>query len=93
MTRQSLPTHKCGKCPARWDGAKFCHCDTCHRTFTAVSAFDLHRVGPLDDRSCDINQRDKHRNLRLVQNASGIWGTPGAESRFVGSREDGNGHA
>lgn len=93
MTRQSLPAHKCGKCPARWDGANFCHCPECHRTFTGITGFDLHRVGTLDDRRCDVNQRDKRRNLRLVESRPGIWGAPGHDSRFDGRREDGNGHA
>jgi hypothetical protein len=33
----------CGGCPATWSGIGKCHCSTCHRTFSALSGFDLHR--------------------------------------------------
>ncbi|MGI5245438.1 hypothetical protein [Dactylosporangium sp. CA-139066] len=31
------------------------HCTACHETFTAVSHFDAHRVGPVDRRSCIVS--------------------------------------
>jgi hypothetical protein len=33
-------------------GLKACHCAACHRTFTSVEAFDRHRQGDYDARSC-----------------------------------------
>ncbi len=37
----------CGGCGGRWTGLTACHCSgkNCHRTFTSLSAFDLHRSG------------------------------------------------
>lgn len=35
----------CAKCKAHWSGHKTGHCTACHKTFTVVSAFDLHRAG------------------------------------------------
>ena len=36
------PTCACGR---RWTSKRECHCSGCHRHFTAVSAFDVHRLG------------------------------------------------
>lgn len=33
----------CNGCDNRWTGLRTCHCSACHRTFTGLSAFDLHR--------------------------------------------------
>jgi hypothetical protein len=33
-------------------GLKVCHCAACHRTFTGVRGFDMHRTGPIEARSC-----------------------------------------
>ncbi len=42
---ENLP-NRC-RCGVRWAGSNTCHCGApgCHRTFTGVSAFDLHRRG------------------------------------------------
>lgn len=37
--------HHCNGCTARWDGYNTCHCAACHRTFTTIKNFDLHRRG------------------------------------------------
>ncbi len=34
----------CGRCGASWSGVSRAHCGGCHRTFSAVSTFDRHRV-------------------------------------------------
>lgn len=39
-------------CGARWDGENICHCASCHATFSSVTYFDLHRVGPWERRAC-----------------------------------------
>jgi hypothetical protein len=42
---QTLP-HTCGGCDARWRGHRTAHCGSgCHRTFTGVTTFDMHRNG------------------------------------------------
>lgn len=52
------------------------HCSACHRTFTTVSAFDHHRIGHVDDRSCaDPVVRGMHLN------AHGVWAREGG-ARF-----------
>lgn len=52
MTERSLP-FRC-KCGARWNGLKTAHCGArgCHKTFTTVSSFDLHRSGTQQSRVC-----------------------------------------
>jgi hypothetical protein len=35
-------THGCG---SWWTGAERSHCGSCHRTFTALTAFEIHRRG------------------------------------------------
>lgn len=87
--------HSCGKCDARWSGLNTAHCaaDGCHRTFSGVSAFDLHRIGGVDNRSCDVTQRDKSGDLKLVQKESGTWGYPSPESGSDFYRQDGNDHS
>lgn len=35
----------CAGCSRRWTGRSRCHCSGCHETFTAITAFDMHRRG------------------------------------------------
>ena len=35
----------CARCDNWWTGLQSCHCGACHRTFTGVYAFDIHRAG------------------------------------------------
>jgi len=35
----------CSRCDGWWSGLTSAHCSNCHRTFTSVSAFDMHRAG------------------------------------------------
>ena len=35
----------CRRCDNWWTGLTFAHCSNCDRTFTSVSAFDMHRAG------------------------------------------------
>lgn len=58
--------NSCGKCPARWHGQAMCHCRSCHLTFSGVTAFDMHRAGSVDNRSCTTD--------RLAENRPGVWG-------------------
>ena len=36
---------RCGTCNYWWTGLRACHCSGCHRTFTGLTAFDMHREG------------------------------------------------
>lgn len=40
----ALP-HSCGGCDSRWGGANTSHCGSCHRSYSSVGTFDLHRKG------------------------------------------------
>jgi hypothetical protein len=35
----------CARCDNWWTGLTACHCSACHRTFTGIKAFDMHRAG------------------------------------------------
>jgi hypothetical protein len=60
----------------------------CHRHFTTPGGFDLHRVGPTDDRVCadpaTLRRGDGTPRLSAVLRASGeVWGYPsGGEGRI-----------
>lgn len=60
--------HGCGRCPSRWTGLRIAHCGSCHRTFSAVSTFDRHRV---KGRCVDPV------SIGLEANAHGVFRTPG----------------
>ena len=36
---------RCPHCNGTWTGLTTCHCSSCHRTFSSISAFDMHRSG------------------------------------------------
>lgn len=42
----------CARCASRWGGLLTAHCGGCHQTFTGITAFDKHRVGPPSNRIC-----------------------------------------
>jgi hypothetical protein len=35
----------CARCDNRWTGLRACHCSACHRIFTGIRGFDIHRRG------------------------------------------------
>lgn len=35
----------CSNCATQWVGLNLCHCTVCHRTFTILRWFDIHRSG------------------------------------------------
>lgn len=65
--------HRCGNCPARWWGARIAHCSSCHETFSTVTAFDAHRVGPDNARRCDTAAADRNGLPKLRQTDAGTW--------------------
>lgn len=77
----ATPENTCGRCDARWGGLKTAHCATCHHTFTSITAFDKHRTGPADARTCltptDVGLIDAGRGYPC-------WGQPGMEGREYG---------
>lgn len=48
------------------------HCSACHRSFTAVSAFDHHRIGHVKARTC-ADPADRGMHLT----AHGVWARQG----------------
>lgn len=56
-------TARCGGCDNSWTGRTAAHCSTCHFTWSSVSGFDAHSVGPVDARRC--------RDPRTARNAAG----------------------
>ena len=57
-------------------GTRFCQCAACGRYFGGVAAFDMHRVGPMNNRKCAdpaslVTKRGGKRKLWL--NDRGYW--------------------
>lgn len=65
---QDLPfTCRCG---ARWSGNITCHAACCHRTFSGVESFDIHRRG-------GICRHPQDAGLHLIDGrAYECWGKP-----------------
>jgi hypothetical protein len=40
-----MSQHGCNGCTNRWGGLNTAHCGACHKTFSTVAAFDMHRTG------------------------------------------------
>lgn len=78
----SIPSHAifCGRCKDWYTGGRTCHCGGCHKTFSAVSSFDRHRVGGKCRTPADAGLV---RNGRLFEcygapggdSVTGVWGT------------------
>lgn len=69
--------HTCGGCPERWTGLGIAHCGGrtgCHKTFGAVSRFDMHRK---NGKCVSDAQMLK---LGLIKNAVGVYTTPFAST-------------
>jgi hypothetical protein len=63
-----MPNATC-HCGASWPGTARCHCSGCHQTFSAITAFDRHRV---DGRCQDPHIRDLE-----YDEAAQVWRSPG----------------
>lgn len=76
---------QCSGCENRWSGLSAAHCSACHRTFTGITAFDIHRVGSQCTNPADILGRDGQPRLAPVQKPywSG-WGYPSDDTRWSG---------
>jgi len=81
----------CGGCAAKWTAHSWAHCGACHRTFSGVSLFDLHRSADGDHGTCldPATIRDKTGQPRLVYR-DGAWRhpemSPGARAKLRGGR-------
>lgn len=73
--------HTCG---ARWRGANYCHCATCHLTFRSVRGFDRHRVALPGRRVTGSMARclteDELRRRGFEPDDEGIWRRPMTEA-------------
>ena len=49
----------CARCDNWWTGLQSCHCGACHRTFTGVYAFDMHRAGTVWTATVGLVPADK----------------------------------
>lgn len=64
------------------------HCGSCCRTFTGITAFDLHRVGPPSgNRLCAapesvLDQQGKPRLVPVTKTHWLGWGEPGSEEQW-----------
>ena len=63
--------HHCNRCDSRWWGERMCHATCCHRTFSGITSFDLHKPGP----GC-VNPA---RSQKFVEVRPEVWGTPSDE--------------
>ncbi|WP_208630415.1 FDXHR family putative zinc-binding protein [Amycolatopsis kentuckyensis] len=69
----------CGGCDSTWASLNYAHCAAtdCHRTFSGIGYFDLHRRGGVCADPAGITREDGKAVLRLDDR--GIW--VGAEKR------------
>jgi hypothetical protein len=69
---------RCNGCSTTWTGAMACHCASCHRTFTGVTAFDLHRTGGrCNDPETLVTKLGEPRLVRVTKRYWSGWGRPG----------------
>lgn len=69
-------------CDAWWTGLKPGHCTSCHHTFSSVTAFDKHRTGPMDNRTC---LTPESVGLVPMDRVWAGWGFPGSYDREEGN--------
>jgi len=52
-------------------GTRLCRCSVCRLYFNSVKPFDMHRVGPWEQRRC--LSEDEMRELGMTLNRKGYW--------------------
>jgi hypothetical protein len=73
----------CNGCDHRWTGLSACHCAACHRTFTGIRAFDIHRTGGhCNDPVTLVNRNGAPRLVPAARQHWTGWGEPGQDTRF-----------
>jgi hypothetical protein len=72
------PPFGCARCSTRWGGYNTAHCGGCHRTFTSVRSFDMHRRG---------GRCNDPAAFGLVVNSRGYWAQAGTKPRSTDELE------
>lgn len=60
-------------------GTNYCKCSACQLHFGGESAFNTHRVGPMESRRCMTTAEMREAGLAL--SARGYWGRPIAPAK------------
>jgi hypothetical protein len=81
----SFHPHHCNGCSSRWAGSVTSHCAGCHLTFTGLTAFDEHRTGSHQQRSC---LPPEGAGLALTGRLYPCWGLPDVDSSDYMEVED-----
>jgi len=82
--RRRATANTCSGCPATWTGVTKCHCSGCHRTFSAVYAFDLHRSRRGPHGSCvDPATLVTGTGARVLVERTGVWGAPAMDAETL----------
>jgi hypothetical protein len=77
----------CGGCPTTWTGVGRCHCSGCHRTFSTVSAFDLHRRLSGRHGSCvDPATLARQTGAPVLVEHTGVWTFPAMDAGTLALR-------
>lgn len=79
QTASHTRRNTCGGCDTTWTGHRTAHCATCHRTFTGIGPFDLHRSATGEHGACldPATLTTADGQPRLIQHENGHWGGPG----------------
>jgi hypothetical protein len=73
----------CARCDFRWTGLSACHCGACHRTFSGLSAFDIHCVGGhCNDPATLVKRNGEPRLVSTTCLHWAGWGQPGQDTRW-----------
>ena len=75
----------CGGCGG-WTGLSTCHCSACHRTFTGITAFDVHRQNYRCLDPATICGAHGQRLVRVTKLHWSGWGLPGEYAACVNQR-------
>jgi len=69
---------ECNGCVNAWTGSSACHCCGCHRTFTGVTAFDIHRTGgTCNPPTSLLTEKGEQRLVPTERMYWTGWGLPG----------------
>jgi len=77
----------CARCDTRWTGLSACHCGACHRTFSGLSAFDIHCVrGRCNDPATLFKRNGEPKPGPVTRRYWAGWGQPGQDTRWEDDR-------
>jgi hypothetical protein len=75
--RRPVPPITCSGCPATWTATTAAHCSGCHRTFSGIGLFDLHRSQYGERGSCiDPDNVRNQAGYRVMFHRDGMWRGP-----------------